>query len=92
MSRLLKLVTINIAGPACFLITYLVGLAFRFDGQAAILTLPFVLMGWGCSIFAIVVSITHLLRPSENSKTRTLSVLFILGYGLLFYLLIPKNR
>ncbi len=91
-SNLVKLVTINLAGLACFFICYLIGLVFRFDGQAAVLALPFVLLGYMCSIYAIVVNIRQLLRPSEKPRARIISGVILLAYGLCIYFAIPKNR
>ena len=86
-----KVVAVNVAALACFLLTYLIGLACKFDGQAAVLTIPFVVLGWVCAIYGIVIASMQVLRASENPKARIISGVFLLGYGLLSYFLIPKH-
>jgi hypothetical protein len=87
-----RIILIDIAGPLSFLVCYLIGSTYHFDGQAAIISFPFVLMGWGFTAYAIAVNGLKLLQRSERPKIRIWSFATLFVYGLLLYLMIPKNR
>ena len=95
IAHLRKLTLVALASPSvCVLLTYIVGSIFAFDGQAAILTLPFVLLGWTSLIVSIPMGAYMAVSSKEPVLTRMICVVGVLAncLGLAVVLLLADQR
>ncbi|MEZ0325486.1 MAG: hypothetical protein ACAH95_06240 [Fimbriimonas sp.] len=76
-------------GPASLAIASAIGFITHFDGQAAILALPGVLLFWIVSPISVLTSLIHFHRAAERERAIVISLMTVnalLIFGLGYYI------